>query len=227
MLRKFILYTITLLFIAILSTLFPYINSIISRVNYPLDIVFFEIRNDYLLLTGNSKYLENLENILFKYTKSIKIESDKYNLELSLIPGIFINEDSKYYYVKTSKEVKNNEIAFTKDGYIIGFVNGSLKSNKTIRKLGWGNHEMFGFYNNVDLLIKESGYGNVIINIPEGFNIFSNNSEVSILISNSNWINKKLYIKGRIFKKSNTIYYLIPDKLNDNIVFFTEFEVKQ
>ncbi|OQY09374.1 MAG: hypothetical protein B6I29_03500 [Marinitoga sp. 4572_148] len=174
------------MFIAIISTLFPYINSIISRVNYPLDIVFSEIRNDYLLLTKNSEYLKNIEDILIEHSKNIKIKSDKINLELSLIPGIFINEDSKYYYVKTDKSVKKGEIALTKDGIIMGFVDGSLKNNKTIRKLGWGNHEIYGLYNNIDLLIKESGYGNVIINIPEGFDIFSNDSEVKILISNSN-----------------------------------------
>ena len=227
MFRNFISYTITLLFIAIISTLFPYINSIISRVNYPLDIVFSEIRNDYLLLTKNSEYLKNIEDILIEHSKNIKIESDKINLELSLIPGIFINEDSKYYYVKTDKSVKKGEIALTKDGIIMGFVDGSLKNNKTIRKLGWGNHEIYGLYNNIDLLIKESGYGNVIINIPEGFDIFSNDSEVKILISNSNWINKELYLKGRVFKKSNTIYYLVPTTLEDNILFFTEFGVKQ
>ncbi|SHE70938.1 hypothetical protein SAMN02745164_00979 [Marinitoga hydrogenitolerans DSM 16785] len=226
MFRKFIFYTIILLFISIISTLFPYINSIISRVNYPLDIVFFEIRNNYLLLTKNASYLERLEYIISDYTKSINIKNENIDLKLSLIPGIFINEDSKYYYIKTSKDVKNGEIAFTKDGIILGFVVDSLNENKVIRKLGWGNTEIFGNYKNIDLLIKESRNGNIIINIPEGFNIFTNGEEITLLISNSNWINKTLFIKGTVYKKSRTIYYLNPTKLQSNIIFFSEFGVK-
>ncbi|WGS65972.1 hypothetical protein [Marinitoga aeolica] len=226
MFRKFISYTIILLFISIISTLFPYINSIISRVNYPLDIVFYEIRNNYLLLTKNAEYLENLDNIISDYTKSIHIKNENIELNLSLIPGIFINEDSKYYYVKTGKDVKNNEIAFTKNGMIIGFVDSSLRNNKVIKKLGWGNHEIFGSYKNVELLIKESGNGNIFINIPEGFSVFDNAEEVTLTISKSNWINKTLTIKGRVYKKSNTIYYLYPTNLDSKIILFSEFGVK-
>lgn len=226
MFRKFVSYTIILIFIAILSTLFPYINYIISRVNYPLDIVFFEIRNNYSLLTKNADYLKNLEESISNSIIYFEIQNKNIDLKTTLTPGIFINEDSKYIYVKTTQDVKNEEIAFTRSGEILGFVSDSFKNNKIIKKLGWGNHEIFGEFDNIELLIKESGNGNLIINIPEGFSIFQNKKHAKILISDSNWLNTTLSVEGFVYKKSNNIYYIVPDKLKDNVILFSEFGVK-
>ncbi|KLO21231.1 MULTISPECIES: hypothetical protein [unclassified Marinitoga] len=226
MFRKFISYTIILLFISIISTLYPDINHIISRANHPLDIVFFEIRNNYLLLTKNADYLKTLENAISKNSKSIYIKNMEFEVSIELIPGIFINEDGKYYYIKSDEKVKKGEIVFTKDGILLGFVYDTFKKEKIIQKFGWGNHEIFGVYKNTELLIKESGNGNIIINIPEGMELFKNKENVSILISNSNWFNKNLILKGVVYKKSNTIYYLKPDKINSIVVFFSEFGVR-
>ncbi|KAF2956766.1 hypothetical protein [Marinitoga sp. 38H-ov] len=226
MFKKGIFYILILLFISIISTLYPNINNIISRVNYPLDIVFSDIRNNYLLLTKNNNFLKDLEKQISNNTITFEIKNENYELNISLIPGIIINEDIKYYYVKSDNNVKTGEIAFTNEGILLGFVENTFKKNKIVRKLGWGNNELYGNYNGYEFLIKESGNGYIIIEIPEGFSIFQNNENVNILISNSNWFKKNIILKGTVYIKGNNLYYFEPYKNDNTIVFFSEFGVK-
>lgn len=226
MFKKTLFYLIILLFISIISTLYPNINNIISRVTYPLDIVFSDIRNNYLLLTKNANYLKDIENQIANNILNFKIKNDENELNISLIPGIIINEDKKYIYVKSNNDVKVGEIVFTNDGILLGFVEDSFRNNLVVRKFGWGNIELYGNYMGYDFLIKESGNGNILIEIPEGFSIFKDNEEVNITISNNNWIKKNIILKGKVYNKGNNIYYFEMNDNNSIIVFFSEFGVK-
>ncbi|WP_171814212.1 MULTISPECIES: hypothetical protein [Marinitoga] len=219
-------YLISLILLSVISTIYPHINFIISRVNYPLDIVFVDLRNNYLLTIKNRDYLNILENKIVESTKSYSIKTKETNISLSLTPGIYINEDERYIYIKSSKNVRKNSICFSKENIISGFVEENLRGEIVVQKLGWGKREFFGRYDGYDILIKETGNGNLIIHIPEGIKLFENGKNYKILISYKNWLQSKVYIKGTAYIKSNTSYFFKNDIPQADIFLFSELEVE-
>ncbi|HOO74987.1 MAG TPA: hypothetical protein PLS66_06820 [Tepiditoga sp.] len=218
MYRKKIYLLNILIIIVIVANIYKPIENYFQWVTFPFDYAFSYLHKEFLAREYNA---ESLKNIFFQIRDTKIVVKDYEDLKISIPYGVIIKNESKYITAVSNEKTKKGSYVTDGDGNLIGFVENIYSERVIIRKLGWGNNEIFGVFNEKDVLIKEYE-GMILIELPDDKMFETDKITINLpfYIDSLNGFNTVLV--GNLISKYGNFYMFRPSDIKSDIIYFLE-----
>jgi len=218
MYRKKIYLLNILIIIVIVANIYKPIENYFQWVTFPFDYAFSYLHKEFLSREYNA---ESLKNIFFQIRDTKIVVKDYEDLKISIPYGVIIKNESKYITAVSNEKTKKGSYVTDGDGNLIGFVENIYSERVIIRKLGWGNNEIFGVFNEKDVLIKEYE-GMILIELPDDKMFETDKITINLpfYIDSLNGFNTVLV--GNLISKYGNFYMFRPSDIKSDIIYFLE-----
>ena len=216
--RNYFLFLNILLILVIISNLFNPIEKIFQWITYPFDYVFSKLNFEMQMRKSNAESLKNIlfiindQNILLKETEDFQFE----------IPfGIILNKNDREILATANSKIKKNSKVIDENGVLVGFVEHIFSDRVIIRRLGWGNNEIFGTLNNVDVMIMEKS-GTLYIELPENLEVGEETVFINLPYYVESIDNKNMAVAGKIISRSKELFIFEKKELDSILIYYFE-----
>ena len=218
MYRKKIYLLNILIIIVIVANIYKPIENYFQWVTFPFDYAFSYLHKEFLAREYNA---ESLKNIFFQIRDTKIVVKDYEDLKISIPYGVIVKNESKYITAVSNEKTKKGSYVTDGDGNLIGFVENIYSERVIIRKLGWGNNEIFGVFNEKDVLIKEYE-GMILIELPDDKMFETDKITINLpfYIDSLNGFNTVLV--GNLISKYGNFYMFRPSDIKSDIIYFLE-----
>lgn len=218
MYRKKIYLLNILIIIVIVANIYKPIENYFQWVTFPFDYAFSYLHKEFLAREYNA---ESLKNIFFQIRDTKIVVKDYEDLKISIPYGVIIKNESKYITAVSNEKTKKGSYVTDGNGNLIGFVENIYSERVIIRKLGWGNNEIFGVFNEKDVLIKEYE-GMILIELPDDKMFETDKITINLpfYIDSLNGFNTVLV--GNLISKYGNFYMFRPSDIKSDIIYFLE-----
>lgn len=207
-----------LIIITIISNIFRPIENIFILASYPFDYVFSKISEIHAF--RNSNY-ESMQNIVFLLNSKTIHVADIGDIAFEVPIGLILRNYDMNINVISNSKISKNSLVVDKEANLIGFVDSVYSNRVSVKKLGWGNNQLFGELDGVDVMIKEYK-GILLVEVPEDLKLENKEIVIELPYYIDNINNNKVVLLGDFVSKKGDFYIFSQKKLEGYLLYFLE-----